>query len=235
MAHAFDTRTLEELIGRVEHVLDLVIEHEHGLASFVDVGSEEQSHLRDTPSPNLKGSATRLSGVPPACDLDTSLRGWCSSARRQRELIEGLLAELVGPRNRSQDGRRVLVIDDSEDSRNMAADVLEAFGFYAITASNGLEGLIVAHYAQPTVVVTDLAMPILDGIQAARVLKASSVTQHLNLIAYTAGPNGVEDGPIARLFVEVLRKPVKPEKIVDCVRRFSAPWPVRAYGSRLDA
>ena len=126
----------------------------------------------------------------------------------------------------SEDGTRVLVVDDSPDSCAMAASVLEAFGFRAITASNGLEGVIVAHYARPIVVIMDLTMPILDGIQGARLLKASTVTKHLNVIAYTARPDSIE-GPLARFFAHVLAKPTEPELLVTSVRQFLVPWPTR--------
>jgi DNA-binding response OmpR family regulator len=112
----------------------------------------------------------------------------------------------------------------------MAAAVLEADGFDVITASDGLEGVIAAHYARPVVVLMDLTMPILDGIQGARLLKASAVTQHLNVIAYTAQPSAIKS-PFTRLFAHVLTKPTDPELIVAAVRSFLVPWPHRSNGS----
>ena len=92
----------------------------------------------------------------------------------------------------------------------------------AITAGNGLEAVIVAHYTRPSVVIMDVAMPVLDGVQAARLLKASDVTHRINVIAYTAKMN-LEDVAVNRLFVDVLRKPASPEQMVGLVQRFAMP------------
>jgi CheY-like chemotaxis protein len=158
------------------------------------------------------------------------MRRLCVAARHQRQLTETILARLVGDQpsryGATEGVTRVLVADDSADSRDMAADVLETQGFCAITAANGLEAVIVAHYARPVAVVMDLTMPILDGIEGARLLKASSVTRHLNVIAYTAKPDAIE-GPLRRFFAHVLKKPTEPERIVASVREFQVPWPAR--------
>ena len=111
--------------------------------------------------------------------------------------------------------------------RDMAAMLLETSGFDAITAGNGLEGVLVAHYTRPAVVLMDVAMPVLDGLQATRLLKASEVTQDISVIAYTAKMN-IPEAPLARLFVDVLMKPASPEAIVAAVHR-------SAFGSEPEA
>jgi CheY-like chemotaxis protein len=103
----------------------------------------------------------------------------------------------------------------------MAAMLLETSGFDTITASNGLEGVIVAHYTRPAVVIMDVAMPVLDGVQAARLLKASQVTHDINVIAYTAKMN-VDDAPddaCSRRAAEA----GQPRAIVGVVQRFALP------------
>jgi CheY-like chemotaxis protein len=80
----------------------------------------------------------------------------------------------------------------------------------------------VAHYTRPAVVIMDVAMPVLDGVQAARLLKASQVTHDINVIAYTAKLN-VDDAPATNVFADILRKPASPEAIVGVVQRFALP------------
>jgi two-component system, cell cycle response regulator DivK len=114
-------------------------------------------------------------------------------------------------------------VDDSSDNRDMAAMLLETAGFDTITAGNGLEGVIVAHYTRPAVVIMDIAMPVLDGVHAARLLKASQVTQAINVIAYTAKMSLGDDAPLDQLFVDVLKKPASPETMIGLVQRFALP------------
>ena len=91
-----------------------------------------------------------------------------------------------------------------------------------ITACNGLEGVVAAHCEHPSVVLMDVTMPVLDGIEAARLIKASAGTRHMNILAHTAKPEFYE-GPLTRFFVGVLRKPTTPEALVVAVRRFVEP------------
>jgi len=178
------------------------------------------------------GCERRLASLVDALDADgdnpllATLRELCVGAREQRRIADVLRAGLIGnvAAPNSEDALKrplVLIVDDSPDSRDMSAMLLETSGFDTITAGNGLEGVIVAHYTRPAVVVMDIAMPVLDGVQATRLLKASQVTQDIKVIAYTAKTN-LDDAPAAtRLFEEVLRKPASPEAIISSVQRFA--------------
>jgi hypothetical protein len=71
----------------------------------------------------------------------------------------------------------VLVVDDYGDVRDLLARVLEGAGFLVRTAANGLEGLIAAYEMRPAVIVMDVSMPVLDGIEATRLIKAGEATR----------------------------------------------------------
>lgn len=201
MPHTFDSNGFGGLAAEAERLAARAAEHERQLAALVD------STERD----------------PSAAILDT-LRELCVAAREQRLIADTLRARLLGDISTNGHGRAprplVLIVDDSQDNRDMAAMLLETSGFDAITAGNGLEGVIVAHYTRPAVVIMDVAMPVLDGLQATQLLKASHVTQDINVIAYTAKMN-IPEAPLKRLFVDVLMKPASPEVIVGTVQRFA--------------
>ncbi len=67
---------------------------------------------------------------------------------------------------RDTGSRKVLVVDDEEDVRAMLAEFLEAQGFEVLAAANGLESLLHVKRARPDVVVLDLNMPRLGGLEA---------------------------------------------------------------------
>ena len=98
------------------------------------------------------------------------------------------------------------------------------------SASNGLEGVIVAHYALPAVVLMDLTMPVLSGLEATRLLRASLLTRNLKVIAFTARPDIYEES-LARSFADVLTKPAAPETIITTVQRCVSPDRVTDVGS----
>jgi len=160
--------------------------------------------------------------LPP--DVMAALRELCVAARQQRQLAEAIVARMVGDGVRINGSalkrRRVLIVDDNADNREVAAATLEASGFDVITTTNGLEAVVVAHYASPSVVLMDVSMPVLDGLEATRLLKSSSATSHVKVIAYTARPE-LFDSSFRALFAGVLTKPVDPSVMIRTVERFA--------------
>ena len=238
MPHAFDGHSFEHILADCERLFVGAADHEHRFASLLDVLDRDSQIVAAPPADHQAHLESHPLGEPSAFggadELLATLRQLCVAARQQRQVTEMILRRLVGDLASEpgalDNGNRVLVVDDSSDNRELAAVALEAFGFDAITASNGLEGVIVAHYARPVVVIMDVTMPVLDGIQSARLLKTSAVTRHLNVIAYTAKPDAIE-GPLARLFAHVLTKPTEPDVIVTSVQEFAVPWPRSPNGS----
>ena len=223
MGHTPD-RGSEHLIADAEHLLARSREHEQRLWRLVAALEAEGTPPVSTdprigatpPSRPDSGAA-----IPSPADLLAFVRDLSVAAREQRQRIESLLASMLGDSAvRAPRLVRVLVVDDSADNRELAAAILEAAGFHVITACNGLEGVVAAHCEHPSVVLMDVMMPVLDGIEAARLIKASAETRHLNILAHTAKP-GFYEGPLTRLFVDVLTKPTAPEALVVAVRRFA--------------
>ena len=80
----------------------------------------------------------------------------------------------------------VLVVDDHAESREGCALLLAQAGFRVATAINGLDGLVKALSLRPDVIVMDLAMPDLDGLDCTRQLAKSSLTRDIPVIVLTA-------------------------------------------------
>jgi len=110
----------------------------------------------------------------------------------------------------------VLVVDDAEDIRDLVALLLRGAGFVVRTAVNGLEGLLTAYEMRPDVIVMDLTMPVLDGIEATRLLKSTEATRQSRVIAYT-GDSSIPL-PLERWFVAVVSKPSPPDIVLAAVQ-----------------
>jgi CheY-like chemotaxis protein len=115
----------------------------------------------------------------------------------------------------------VLVVDDYEETREMMARILEDAGFVVRTASNGLEAIIAAYEMKPAVIVMDVRMPVLGGLEATRLIKAIDAIRDVRVIAHTADVP-LPDAAARTLFAAVLEKPVPPAVVVETVRRFVA-------------
>ena len=82
---------------------------------------------------------------------------------------------------------------------------------------NGLDALLNAYEMQPAVIVMDMTMPVLDGVEATRLIKATKATRDARVIAYTANPS-LADVLAQRLFVAVLPKPSTPDVLIAAVQ-----------------
>jgi len=80
----------------------------------------------------------------------------------------------------------VLLAEDFEDARELYRDYLQFSGFDVETANNEREAITRAVELQPDLILMDASMPVLDGWQATRELKANPVTRHIPILALTA-------------------------------------------------
>ena len=81
---------------------------------------------------------------------------------------------------------RILVVDDSDTARTVLARTLERAGFAVTAARNGAEGAALALRERPSVVVTDLDMPVMDGPQLLRFLKSEAATASTPVVILTS-------------------------------------------------
>jgi two-component system cell cycle response regulator DivK len=79
----------------------------------------------------------------------------------------------------------VLIVEDYSDAREMYAEYLEFQGFRVEQARNGKEAIASAAAHPPDVVLMDLSLPVMDGWEATRRLKADERTRHVPVIALT--------------------------------------------------
>ncbi|MBA3884495.1 MAG: response regulator [Acidobacteria bacterium] len=86
---------------------------------------------------------------------------------------------------RTAEGCRVLIVDDNEDSAEMLADALSALGHDTRIALDGPGALSVVTSFQPDVALLDIGLPVMDGHELARRLKAEPDTRQIRLIAVT--------------------------------------------------
>ena len=81
---------------------------------------------------------------------------------------------------------KVLVIEDSPDMRALLCLILKSLGHLPIVASHGKEGVEKAISEKPKLILMDIRMPIMDGLEAARALRAHPETKEIPIIVTTA-------------------------------------------------
>lgn len=108
--------------------------------------------------------------------------------------------------------KNILIVDDNEDSREMLALILGMHGFDSVQARDGMEALDVARAHKPAVIVTDVFMPRLDGIDLTRRVLADPELSHIPVVAQTAYMTAIDTH--RDLFAAVLEKPCQPSELL---------------------
>src|SRR5919206_2859337 len=81
---------------------------------------------------------------------------------------------------------KILYVEDNDDNIYMLRNRLTRAGFSVVVATDGAQGVEMARSEQPDLILMDLSLPVLDGWEATRRIKAASATRHIPVIAFTA-------------------------------------------------
>jgi two-component system cell cycle response regulator DivK len=82
--------------------------------------------------------------------------------------------------------RRILVVEDQEDNRRILRDLLTSRGYDIVEAEDGEKGLAMAHDRRPDLILMDVQIPLLDGYEVTRRLKADPALRKIPIIVVTS-------------------------------------------------
>jgi CheY-like chemotaxis protein len=114
----------------------------------------------------------------------------------------------------------VLVVDDNEDSRIIYGSTLRHVGYEVRTANDGLQALESASRYAPDLILLDISMPLMDGMEALERLKRDPRTAGIPVVAVSARVGRDQHAEVLQAgFREVLLKPITPAQVLESVRR----------------
>lgn len=121
--------------------------------------------------------------------------------------------------------KKILVVEDHDDSRTILVAILRRFcGYETIEAANGMEAIEKAFAEKPDLILMDLDLPDISGIDAAKAVKANPYTAHIPIVAQTAWSARQWKGKVLKVgMVEYLEKPVSMELMKETIERFILP------------
>ena len=113
---------------------------------------------------------------------------------------------------------RVLLVEDEEGAAQVLAMLLELEGFQVTLAANGKRAIEILEKTQPALVITDYMMPMMDGIEMAKAIRAKPAFATLPILMIS----GVAEAALKEydwLLSAFLRKPFKIEALLEVIRR----------------
>jgi two-component system cell cycle response regulator DivK len=82
--------------------------------------------------------------------------------------------------------KRILLVEDTEDNRLLVRDLLASASYELLEAEDGASGVAMAARYRPDLILMDIQLPVLDGYEASRRIKASPELRHIPIIAVTS-------------------------------------------------
>ena len=116
---------------------------------------------------------------------------------------------------------KILLVEDNEMNRDMLSRRLQRKGYEILIAIDGANGIDVATANRPDLILMDMSLPVMDGWEATRRLKADKALQHIPIIALTAHALASDREKAMEVGCDgYLAKPCEPRAVVAEVQRF---------------
>jgi two-component system cell cycle response regulator DivK len=117
--------------------------------------------------------------------------------------------------------KRILIIEDQEDLRGVLRDLLTGSGYLTLEAADGQAGVSKARAENPDLILMDIQMPVLDGYDATRQIKANPETANIPIIAVSSfAMKGDEQKARAAGCDHYVTKPYSPIQLLRAIRGF---------------
>jgi CheY-like chemotaxis protein len=118
-------------------------------------------------------------------------------------------------------GGRVLVVEDNDDWRTIMALFLTRMGYGVVQATDGLQAVEKAAGELPNLILMDLKLPKLSGLEATARIKQNPATTNIPVVLCTAfGPESYQNNPAVGALAEVVQKPIKLEAFQALVQKY---------------
>ncbi|MBI3650229.1 MAG: response regulator [Acidobacteria bacterium] len=119
---------------------------------------------------------------------------------------------------------KILVVEDNFDSREMLGVFLRCNGFTVSFAEDGCQALAAIKRDPPDLIITDLEMPNLNGIEMIRQLRQHEETRHLPVLVLTACRPPMIQAALEEGANAATSKPVEIDALVDLIRQLALPF-----------
>ena len=117
--------------------------------------------------------------------------------------------------------KRILVVEDQEDNRRILHDLLTSAGYEIVQAENGEEAVKAAAAQRPDLILMDIQLPLLDGYEATRRIKADPALRAIPIIVVTSyALSGDESKARAAGCDAYITKPYSPRAILAKIREY---------------
>ena len=118
-------------------------------------------------------------------------------------------------------GKTILLVEDEPKNMKLLRDLLQRFGYEILEASDGEEGVKSAGEKIPNLILMDIMMPKMDGLEATRIIKANTQTKQIPIIALTSyAMKGDRERTIEAGCDGYIAKPIDIQEVLKTIEHF---------------
>lgn len=121
-------------------------------------------------------------------------------------------------------GKKILIVEDNDLNLKLFRDLLGANGYTTFETREGIEAIAMTRNVQPDLIIMDIQLPEISGLDVTRKIKADAAMRHIPVIAVTAFAMKDDEDKIMRAGCEAyLSKPIAIDDFLRTIRRFLEP------------
>jgi len=119
--------------------------------------------------------------------------------------------------------KRILIVEDDPNNLKLFRDILQYKDYATLEATDGQQAVDMAKAALPDLILMDIQMPVLNGIEATRRIKEDEATRHIRIVALTANAmDGDEERMIRAGCHDYISKPIHVQEFIDRIASYFA-------------
>ncbi len=117
--------------------------------------------------------------------------------------------------------KRILVVEDNEDNMRLVSFILKKYGHEVIEARDGAEGVALAVQEKPDLILMDIQLPDIDGLEVTRRIRASEADDVILIIALTSyAMVGDRERALRAGCTGYIEKPINPDTFIAEIKKF---------------
>lgn len=117
--------------------------------------------------------------------------------------------------------KKILIVEDNDLNLKLFRDLLDAHGFEAIETKEGMQALSIARTVRPDLILMDIQLPEISGLDITKKLKADSEVSHIPIIAVTAFAMKDDEEKILRAGCQAyISKPISITSFLETIKKF---------------
>lgn len=120
--------------------------------------------------------------------------------------------------------RKIFLVDNDPVLVDSVKDYLEMQGYHVLTANNGLTAKVMLGSQKPDLIILDVDMPVMNGLELLEYLRAGPMASPIPIILLSGVPSAVVAPTLeGKILVSHIKKPVEPDDLLSLVRHYLPP------------